>query len=893
MRKLIYQDEVVADIDAFLKAVSSTGSITGGWRQYWAEKDILIGFDGAMQYQNKIKNVPHICTKVPTGGGKTYIGCRSLRHIFSQLLPTKEKLVIWLVPSDSILSQTVKALSDPGHPYRQKLDADFAGRVGVYTKEMLLNGQNFSPDTVQELLTICVMSYASLRIDSKKKDVRKVYQENGNLQRFADHFKNKEVLLADTPETALIQVLRYYAPVVIVDESHNAGSTLSTEMLTNLNPSFILELTATPRSTSNIISYVDARKLKKENMIKLPVIVFNRKSVQTVIKDAVQLRGNIEKQAITAEAAGGDYIRPIVLFQAQPRINEESETFDRTKRILLDMGIPENQIGIKTSNVDTISSLDLMSRDCEIRYIITVNALKEGWDCPFAYILASLANKTSKVDVEQILGRILRQPYAKQHKGSLLNTSYVFSCSNDFHATVDSVVAGLNKSGFSRKDCRVEEPKPEETSPAAESEQTETEQYEIPGGETDSAAEPGNGAGNQPEVDDIFTDVNTEALRKSYEEQNSISGEKANGSLDEMINTATAQTEQYNQEVNSDNSGLVGGDLGDMLNQNRVQQQYREEMEDFRVPQFVYADEPSFVSYDAEYEVLAKEHLSKGFSLKGQDAHVNFALSTGVTYRVDVADTGKEAIPKYVKITGADEEFYKKLLETFPKGDRQNQCAGAIAHQVNKNDRLSSAEVEQYVKQVISNMTEEELSVMETSIPTYASKIREKIENLEDDFRQKKFSKWLDSGTITCEKVYRMADVITPAKTIDTIPKSLYEAEKDDLNTFERKVIDVVVSLGNVRWWHRIIERKDFYINGWFYHYPDFMVMTKSGKLVLIEAKGDYLDGDDSKDKLDLGRKWAQQSGKDYRYFMVFEKKVLGLDGSYTLDEFVDIMKKL
>ncbi|MCR5136713.1 MAG: DEAD/DEAH box helicase family protein [Oscillospiraceae bacterium] len=607
MRKLIYQDEVIADIDAFLNAVRLTGSITGGWRQYWSEKDI----DSAVRYQNKIKNVPHICTKVPTGGGKTYIGCRSLSHVFSQLLPTKEKLVIWLVPSDSILIQTVKSLSDPGHPYRRKLDADFAGRVGVYTKEMLLNGQNFSPDTVQELLTICVMSYASLRIDSKKKDVRKVYQENGNLQRFADHFKDKEVLLADTPETALIQVLRYYAPVVIVDESHNAGSMLSAEMLTNLNPSFILELTATPRSTSNIISYVDARKLKKENMIKLPVIVFNRNSIQTVIKDAVQLRGNIEKQAIAAESIGGDYIRPIVLFQAQPRINEESETFDRTKQILLDMGIPENQIGIKTSNVDTISSLNLTSRNCEIRYIITVNALKEGWDCPFAYILASLANKTSKVDVEQILGRILRQPHAKQHKGSLLNSSYVFSCSNDFHATVDSVVAGLNKSGFSRKDCRVAEPEPEGSLPGYVSIGEKTGQLEMSGVKDESTTEEAQSPEPEPEEDDIFTDVNTDDLRKSYEEQNSSDGTAYDGSLAEMINTATSQTNQYNKEVNSDDSGLVGGELGDMLNQNRVQQQFREEMKEFQVPQFVYAEEPSFVSYDTEYEALAKEHLSK------------------------------------------------------------------------------------------------------------------------------------------------------------------------------------------------------------------------------------------------------------------------------------------
>lgn len=93
-------------------------------------------------------------------------------------MPTgKPQVVVWLVPSDSILTQTIRTLSDVDHPYRQRLDQDFAGRVGVYTKEMLLNGQNFSPDTVREMLTVCVMSYGSLRIDSRKKDVRKVYQE--------------------------------------------------------------------------------------------------------------------------------------------------------------------------------------------------------------------------------------------------------------------------------------------------------------------------------------------------------------------------------------------------------------------------------------------------------------------------------------------------------------------------------------------------------------------------------------------------------------------------------------------------------------------------------------------------------------------------------------------
>lgn len=125
-------------------------------------------------------------------------------------------------------------------------------------------------------------------------------------------------------------------------------------MLNNLNPSFVLDLTATPRKNSNIISYVDARELKKEHMVKLPVVVYNRTSRQSVIQDAIQLRGSIEREVIAAEVAGGQYIRPIVLFQAQPRTGDSSDTFDKIKAMLIDMGIPEAEIAVKTSNVDDL-----------------------------------------------------------------------------------------------------------------------------------------------------------------------------------------------------------------------------------------------------------------------------------------------------------------------------------------------------------------------------------------------------------------------------------------------------------------------------------------------------------------------------------------------------------
>ena len=858
-------------MSAYLDCVNTDNDVVAAWKSYWLKLDINVGFGGVPAYKNAIEGVPHICMKVPTGGGKTFLACASVKPVFNAMPLDKPRVVVWLVPSDSILTQTIETLSNPTHPYRQKLDADFAGRVGVYTKDMLLNGQNFSPDTVRDMLTVCVLSYGSLRIDSKKKDVRKVYQENGNLLRFAEFFKDDSVLLADTPDTALIQVLRHLSPITIVDESHNAGSDLSLEMLSNLNPSLVLDLTATPRKNSNIISYVDARELKKENMVKLPVVVYNRNTRQSVIQDAIQFQGSIEKQAIEYEKTGGEYIRPIVLFQAQPKTNEDSETFDKIKSSLVEMGIPHEQIAIKTSKIDGIGKTNLMSRNCPIRYIITVNALKEGWDCPFAYILASLANKTSTVDVEQILGRILRQPYAKQHLYPLLNTSYVFTCSSDFHATLENIVLGLNKAGFSRKDFRLGEEALLDVSPADES---TPEQLDI-----DTQA--------RPKTEDAFDDIVPSEVKTALE----VESGDTTSEIQKMILAASQQAAEYNDAITgTDDIGFVGGELGDMLNQNAMQAQFAKGASKLRVPQFFLKTTPDL--FGEGFELLEPENLSDGFSLTGQDSQVSFELATGEMYRVDIQEHG-EAIPKYKRASKDVSEYIREHLAKLPQEKKIAQCTNMICAQINKNNRYATTEIADYVRRIVFNMTDDELSAMETAIPTYALKIQKKIEILEDAYREKQFDKWLDSGKIICRESYELPAVITPAFTTDSIPYSLYEAEKDDLNNFEKSVIDLLVSYDNIKWWHRIIERKGMRLNGFINHYPDFMVMTKSGKLVLIEAKGDFLDGDDSKTKLKLGRQWQAQAGAQYRYFMVFKDKELGVDGAYTLDKFAEVAKDL
>ena len=882
-----YQKKVLSDLSAYLNAVNETVNLRKAWEKFWNDKDIAVGWEGIPQYQYTIPHVPHICLKVPTGGGKTFIACSAVKPIFDHLPKQKPKVVIWLVPSESILTQTILSLSNPEHPYRQRLNKDFSGRVGVYSKEALLTGQNFSPDTVREMLTVCVLSYASLRIDSRKKDVRKVYQENGNLMRFAEAFADKEALLADTPDTALIQVLRKLEPVVIVDESHNAGSELSIEMLKRLNPSHILELTATPRKTSNILCYVDARELKRENMVKLPVIVYNRSSRQTVISDAIRLRGNLEQQAKAERKTGGAYIRPIVLFQAQPNIGENSATFEKIRKMLIETGIPAEQIAVKTSEINDLGKTDLMREDCPIRYIITVNALKEGWDCPFAYILASLANKTSQIDVEQILGRILRQPYARAHLSPLLNTSFVLTCSNTFGAVLENIVKALNRSGFSKKDYML----------------PETAAQQIP----EHAATGTNSPSSMKIEEDPeiygFNDIDPAEIKSTIEQQetNSSGPEqeaasypgKQTDELSVMISSAIGQVMNYTDAANQENKDdPFGGEISDMVKSYKIQRKFREEVKNLRIPQFVM---PRLFDFFGGDMLLEPEQLSENFSLSGQDAMVSFDIdSSGQIYKIDLDEDSDEAIPKSYKAEQRESDYIRSQLQNKAPKERISQCARFIADQINKNDRLDTSDVTDYVMRVINGMNEDDLAAMETSIPLYAQKIREKIENLEDAHRARTFRLWLESGKIMVKPMYQLPTAITPPDAIDSIPKSLYEAEKNDLNNFEREVVMKIAALPNVRWWHRNIDRKGFRLNGPVKnHYPDFLVMTNSGKLVLAETKGAFLGNDDSREKVSLGRSWQNKAGENFRYFMVFQDGKPDWEGAFTLEDFMKIMKEL
>lgn len=876
-----YQKNVIADLSRFLELLNEKKFASRAYSALWTEKNVVVdgGVNGMPFYKTQIPGAPEVCFKVPTGGGKTFLAASSIKPIFDSMPVSRAKAVVWLVPSDAILTQTYSALADVHHPYRQKIDTDFGSRVEVYSKVQLLNGQNFNPTTVTEQLSIFVLSYDSFR--TSKKDGRKAYQENGNLATFPKQLSDKSFLLPDTDETALIQVIRALNPVVIVDESHHATSNLSIEMLQNFNPSFVLDLTATPKKNSNIISFVDAAQLKKANMVKLPVIVYNRKTQDDVFADAINLRTKLEAQAIKDQQVTGRYVRPIVLLQAQPKNNADSTTYQKIKDILIEAGIPASHIAIKTADKDELKGVNLMSADCPIRYIITVNALKEGWDCPFAYVLATVANRTSSVDVEQILGRVLRLPYTQKNPNNVLNLSYVITCSANFYQTLDKVVAGLNSAGFSSKDYRAKDVEVEiPAEPLADS----TEQTEI-----------------QPPVvevpivdDNDIPVVNVSDLKaRIAATQAASSAENASSPVDDMLNDALNQNEAYENEISNTEETAVSvapQEVRDKMNVFKMNDDFREEASALRFPQFMLEIGTSLFS-DNEYVLLEPEHLSKGFTLKDKDVQIDFTTLDAEMARVDVDDS-KEATPKAWKLEGADSAFFKEWFNEQPSNVRMAYCKGLIKKKLSKLNCVNDKELMDYIDRVVETLSADQLADLEQSPYPYVIKVEKKVKALLAEHCAKTFQLWLEQSKLVCHPNYALKSTISPTNATSVIPNSLYTSE-ESMNDYERKMVWALSSLKNIKWWHRNISRLGFMINGSTHAYPDIIAMTHSGKILMIETKGDHLDNDESREKAKIGQQWDMLAGNNYRYFMVFESKSPNYPGAYSYDRFMEIVKGL
>ena len=443
-----YQRRVLASLNDFLREChfSSPAMAYQKIAHHKDENGQLENPYATKEYQELagLEYCPHVCLRVPTGGGKTYLAALSLQHA-ADFMETNTPTVLWFVPSDAIRSQTVEMLNNPTHPCRDALNESFGMMTQVFD---IADFVNLRPQDFTDRVSIIVSTAQMFRVSETAKTpqgkmskaTRKIYAPQEELE---PHF-TKFLPLDPPPQLerdkdgqilfSFANLLFLLRPVVILDEAHGFVSDLSKTVLQRINPACVIEWTATPREKPdgeplhNVLVSVGAEELRDEEMIKLPVQVTGHSDWEKAVNGAVNECNRLTQRAKKTQ----DPVRPIVLYKAQHK-NAEVPV-GRLKQHLVDVeGVPVEAIAIATGDTKELSSIDLLAADCRIQHIITVEALREGWDCSFAYVLCPVDNMRSSIAVEQLLGRVLRMPFAKRRKDEALNRAYA-------HITADSFI---------------------------------------------------------------------------------------------------------------------------------------------------------------------------------------------------------------------------------------------------------------------------------------------------------------------------------------------------------------------------------------------------------------------------------------------------------------------
>lgn len=881
-----YQKSVLNDLRDYLKILDELQDPRKAFTKYWNDKGVFAKGSNSVIYHGLDPKAPDVCFKVPTGGGKTFIACAAVKEIFDRF-PLDNKIVIWLVPNSAIYEQTRLAFKNPDHPYRQRLDIDFNGNVRFYEYEELLNGQGFNPQAVRDQLSICVVSYAAVR--SNTKEGRRMYRPNSNLLAFDSQVNDDKS--DDYMGPSLSNVISKYNPVIVLDESHNATSELSRRAIRELDPAFILELTATPKPESNVISFVSASTLKAASMVKIPVFLFGRQGLNDVLASTQLFREDLERYADIEFKTSGRYVRPIALIQAQPKSDDDAITFERIKTALIKSGIPEEHIALKLSHRDDLKNVDLMSKDCPIRYIITVNALREGWDCPFAYILCTLAAGKSKVEVEQIVGRILRQPGAKRFSEQNLNASYVFSTRDSFQETMNSVSKGLLDSGFSKKDYRLVTDK-----------QTyfDTGEVNIDAG-NDSHQGSDQPSGNGPSdpqdapVDDPIDIIDPELIKTAVE----AGKNDPNTSAVDPNAIRKRLDEIENESKEPEKEREVPPEMSD--GKTNISSSFVNEIESTVIPKLMYKGKTMLAEFQ---NPVSRESLAAGFDVsKRCDVDIGQTFVDDKMGKLDARSDN----PDVLTFSVLQEKEREAALAVFdPDKMSDSQLSKGLSEDLFKalspmND-VKDRHLRAYIDHFVSTHSRDDLILYRKFFPQVVLAIKRKVTAELNKYRKEQYDKLILKREIFCDLNspkgrYRFPERIDPRNGLvvpPTLEKSLYESE-NNVKGFERTMLLRIMSCESVLWWHRIVERgpDEFYINGFINHYPDFVVKTKKGNIVLIETKGSHLDNPDTKSKIELGRDWASSAGQGYFYFMVFEDENKKAEGSISANEMIDNLNDL
>lgn len=827
--------------------------------------------------------MPYVCLRVPTGGGKTLIACYGVGIAKDELLHAERAVILWLVPSNTILDQTADALRDPGHPYRRALEMSCAGPVEVVTIEEALR---LCRATVESQTVVIVATIQAFRVEDTTG--RKVYDQNGS---FAEHLQNVPAdrsadLLPGPdgkPKPSLVNMLRLRRPIMIVDEAHNARTYRSFSMLADVRPSCIIELTATPSKggteiisgrkepvpPSNVLHRVSAAELKAADMVKLPLRVITRHPSQrdVLLADAITLRTDLEKLAAAESQATGEYLRPIMLIQAE-RVDACEPLRDR---LVADFGIAREEVIISTGTKDELKDVrDIATPKCKVRFILTVEKLREGWDCPFAYVLCSLKETRSATAIEQIVGRILRLPNARAKRHPDLNCAYAFSVSENIHEVLAELKDALEHNGFtSAEAARIIIPVPQGVLPLGVQPKTVT---------LDPATE----------IDLVWAAREIASLAGKAKLEPSTGAITVFVPLDQEETTrlaACAKTPEAKERIEAAAEAVreaeraFGG-----TGATRMPSFYEQQL-DFSVPLLCVDEDGQLFEFESTFllehpwrlgakDATLPESYNPLERPKGKQGAVDIGAKGEVTMAL-AQELPEQPNPDYVA------QLHQQVMQLGRTGEWTTAALIAWLDRHLDHDDIPAGESAAFLNKAIDALMARhgiaDIGLLAMDRFRLRDEIEARIQKHREEERSNAFRQWLlPASSLAVSDARAINFKAMPYEPgwlyeggfqfekhyFGPKPGELREKRGDGVLTEEFKCAQFLDGLPQVKFWVRNLSKRasSFRLQtskDWFY--PDFVCMLTDGRVLVVEYKGKHLLGDAS-EAAAVGAVWASRS---------------------------------
>lgn len=851
-----YQKESIEALVAFLEA-----SLALGPAQAFG-KVVQKGLTSIYRPMPGLPDTPYVCLRIPTGGGKTIMGAHII-HAASEFMSNPLPMVLWLVPTTTIKSQTLEAFKDKRHPYRQALDERFSGQVEVFD---ITEFNRIRPADVGTKVCVLLSTVAALRVEET--EGRKVYQDHEDLE---PHFAGGVGELPNLDRNdkgkvvhSFANLCRLHRPLVLMDEAHNANTPLSYEVYTRLTPAAVVELTATPDlASSNVLVSVSAFALRDAKMIKLPVVLEEHKSNwQEAVSAAVARRKSLVPEAMQE----AEYIRPILLIQAENKKGEA--TVEEVKKHLIDVDkVDGKTIAIATGDQRELDGINLFDKDCHIEVIITKQALKEGWDCSFAYVFCSVAQVKSSKDIQQLLGRVLRMPYAaaRRTEDCAMSKAYAHVVSPDFASAAGELTQALIDMGFNPVEAA-----------AAIRKEAKGARLPLTGGAMNPPVLP---------VAQIPVSKEPDLVNAPARDQDRITfipnpeGKGGVVEIHDEVDEATVQAivaatpkaeqEQTQRKITTHQHQVAAAKAPS------------ERGAVFQVPRF-------YVQEQGELDLVDKGAVPDGFTwdLLAMPIDLSSFQFNDATQTFEVSLDGEQVIFRLVKNDVAT------YLPGFAQDRTEADLVGWLDTEV-RDTKLRQPVIREWIRRAVDGLQKQRgfsLAQLLKGQFVLRRKFREELLHAKATAYKVGFQQFLFDNT----------DIVVPAEPDHafTYPPDMLRYPARDYFTgawkFEKhyypRVGDLrwktsagdlteefqcamaIDSLDEVDFWVRnLVDPSQFWMpTATDRTYPDFVLKLKDGRLLVVEYKGAQLkSGDDSDEKRLIGELWEKKSGGKGLYLML------------------------